>query len=289
MCNIEIHSTMKYKINNLALVLFVLSTMVILGSTIDAFAVDPDGRGEDGSGILEACLNAMDPPNFFPCDTADEWSGGNISTGGGYKEGSSIPMRVDITGLEDAPYQQVIFEYQITKIQGGDVQHAFDYITSFNNNDDPHPCLVAHNSTELEACDNWEWDSIVIPTPASTTVGINTTTTILDQPGYSFDLLTDSEKSFYIFSPNGTTIDITGIGYVSGHEGDPSNSQNSQLTQLYVNYTTNSPDVIAAFGLHVASPNMWDLPATVIDGKGFHIDCTSIHSGGGCTGPGHES
>ena len=92
---------MKYKTLNIALVLFVLSTTVIFSSAIDAFAADPDGRGSSGVGSIEACLNAGQPPNFWPCDTADEWSGGNITNEAGYREGSSIPVRVDITGLEN--------------------------------------------------------------------------------------------------------------------------------------------------------------------------------------------
>ena len=57
---------MKYKINNLALVLFVLSTVIILGSAADAYAIT--------NGDIEACLNRPTLPNFPPCDKADEWN-----------------------------------------------------------------------------------------------------------------------------------------------------------------------------------------------------------------------
>jgi len=273
---------MKINGKDFALVLFVLSTILFLGSTVDAYA---DVRGGSGTGSIEACLNAGQPPNFFPCDTDVEWKGGNITNDAGYKEGSSIPMRVDITGLDNSTdvYNVLVIEYQITKIQSGDVQHAFDYITSFNNNDSPHPCLEL---LPREVCEDWEFATIAIPEPPiNTIVSINTTTTDQPQPAFSFNnSLNATQKLFYIFSPEGTMIDINSIGYVAGEEGDPGDTQNSQNTQLWVNYTGNSPDVIAAFGAHVASPVDWEFGADSITGKAFHFGCKEVHAGGGCSG-----
>ncbi|MGA0297293.1 MAG: hypothetical protein ACO3K2_08175, partial [Nitrosopumilaceae archaeon] len=124
---------MNYKTLNIALVLFVLSTTIIFSSAIDAFAADPNGRGSSGVGSIEACLNQGQPPNFWPCDTEDEWSGGNITNEAGYREGSSIPVRVDITGLEnntegaDAKFQELVISWDITKTQANIVKHTFDY------------------------------------------------------------------------------------------------------------------------------------------------------------------
>jgi hypothetical protein len=272
---------MKYKINNLVLVLFVLSTIVILGSTIDAFAADEDGRGDDGVGDIEACLNRPNLPNLAPCDMEDEWSGGNITFEASFREGASIPVRVDITGLEeseDVDFHTLVFDWDITKTQGNIIKHTFDYITSFDRNDRPHPCLEA---LPKEVCENWSSANFTIPAPSFNTV--NGTVNGTNQPIDSFNSLPIEERQFWMFSPNGTTIDIFDVDYV--FEGDPSFSgSNTETTQLFVNYTTTSTDVIAAFGAHIASPDDWDFHAVDVNGKSFQVGCEEIHSKGGCDG-----
>jgi len=76
---------------NLALVLFVLSTTLILGSTTNAYAAP-----NDPSGDFEACLNIE---GTVPCDVANEWGDGQISAKISYTEGESIPVMVNMTGL----------------------------------------------------------------------------------------------------------------------------------------------------------------------------------------------
>jgi len=280
-CNIEIHSEMDFINTKFALALLVLVSIVMFSSTIDAYAVDNTGRGSTGVGSVEACLNLGLPPNFSPCDTGVEWSGGNITNEASYKEGSSIPVRVDITGIETAaPWQKLVVGWDITKTQAGTVKHTFDYITSFDRNDDPHPCL---DSLPLDVCENWEKATIAIPVPnnsTSTMDGVNGTDF---QPKTSFESLPSDEKLFSLFVPKNSTIVIHDIGYVS--EGDPSFSGgNTEQTQLYVNYTTSSSHVIAAFGAHVASPNDWLNPATSVTGKSFQIECVEVKKNGGCDG-----
>jgi hypothetical protein len=282
---------MKYNSLNIALVLFVLSTTIILSSTINAYAADADGRGDSGVGSIEACLNAGQPPNFWPCDTADEWSGGNITNEAGYREGSSIPVRVDITSLEnstEAKFQELVVSWDITKTQGNIVKHTFDYITSFDRNDSPHPCLDA---LPLDVCENWVKDTIAIPAPgnlttsASTMDGVNGTNTnaTLGQPLSSFNSLPSNERLFTMFAPIGQNITINEIRYNS--EGDPSNTgSNTESTELWINYTSSSSHVIAAFGAHVASPDDWTQSAVSVNGKSFQIECDEVHAKGGCAG-----
>jgi len=273
---------MKYNNKKLALVLFVLSTTLILGSAIDAYAADPDGRGETGDGDIEACLNRPGLPNFPPCDNTDEWNGGNITFDATYKEGGSIPVRIDITDLEvneNVSYQKLIIGWHITKTQGGIIKHTFDYITSFDRNDNPHPCLVP--VTVGGPCEGFFSDSIDIPPPTVNT--IDGTTGDL-QPITSFNLLKDiGETKFWMYSPEGTFVDITSIGYVS--QGDPSFSgSNTESTQLFVEYTTDSTNVIAVFGAHISSPDDWDFHAVDVNGKSFQIECVEVKANGGCDG-----
>jgi len=277
---------MKYNRKNFALVLFVLSTTLVLGSSVNAYAADEDGRGEDGTGDIEACLNRPNLPDFPPCDNADEWKGGNITNEASYREGGSIPVRVDITGLEDSPdaeFHELVIGWDITKTQGNIIKHAFDYITSFDRNDRPHPCLEA---LPKDVCENWVNATIAIPAPGNLTSAANTLEGVNGtdpQPITSFDSLDADEKLFTIFAPNGETITINSIGYVS--EGDPSFSgSNTESTQLIVNYTTTSTNVIAAFGVHIASPADWNFHAVDVNGKSFQIECVEVHSQGGCSG-----
>ena len=145
---------MKYNNKNFALVLFVLSTTLLLGSAIDAFAA------EDGD--IEACLNRKMIPNFPPCDNADEWKGGNITNEASYKEGGSIPVRVDITDNKPLNSNVLKIGWDITKTQGGVIKHTFDYVTSFNYSTFAEPCLGGDPN---KVCENWDASSYDIPPP----------------------------------------------------------------------------------------------------------------------------
>jgi len=276
---------MKYNNKNFALVLFVLSTILILGSAIDAYAADPDGRGDSGDGDIEACLNRPGLPNFPPCDVDVEWDGGNITFEATYKEGQSIPVRIDITGLEvnpDVQFQNVTIGWDITKTQGGIIKHTFDYITSFNSTNRADPCL---GGDPKKVCDGWSFAKIEIPEPTNNT-SFNTNGTgnsNPEQPITSFTALDPDQKFFWMFSPPNTTIEILGISYVS--EGDPGeNGSNTESTQLTVSYNSTSTNVIAAFGAHIASPDDWDFHAVDVNGKSFQIECVEVKRQGGCDG-----
>jgi len=150
---------MKYNSKYFALVLFVLSTVLVLGSTVNAYAAAPTQVDQ------EACLNNF-TPDTNPCDTAVEWKGSNIQSDAEYVEGYSIPMRIDITGLdEDVDEHTLVIGWDLTKEQGGVINHVFDYITTYDFTDDPHPCLFAHNDTSDSKCTGWNSTSFPIPTP----------------------------------------------------------------------------------------------------------------------------
>ena len=128
---------MKYKINNLALVLFVLSTVMILGSTTNAFAVEPTGT--TGDGTMQGCLNDL----VGTCDTILEWKSQNIANGAFYFEGQPIPIRFDITNLDNATntIHEIIFEYDITEKTAGTIKHPFDYLVSYNATEPADACV----------------------------------------------------------------------------------------------------------------------------------------------------
>jgi hypothetical protein len=271
---------MKYKINNLALVLFVLSTTLIIGSVADAHATV---RGTTGTGSIEACLNLGQPPNFSPCDTSDEWSGGNITNSAGYQEGASIPVRVDITGLDNSTgvHNELVIGWDITKTQANTVKHTFDYITSYDRNDTPHPCLVLVGNP---VCAGYGMDSEDIPVPGSSGDPANFDNSTSVQPFDSFKILEGlGETKFWMFAEDGT-VTINEIKYLSEGNPAPSGTSNTESTQLWINYTTTSPHVIAAFGAHIASPADWEHAAVSVDGKSFQIECVEVKDNGGCDG-----
>jgi hypothetical protein len=106
-------------------------------------------------------------PDTNPCDTPVEWKGSNIQSDAEYVEGFSIPMRIDITGLDTTIDEHtLVIGWDLTKQQNGVIYHVFDYITSYDFTDDPHPCLVLHNNTLDSKCTGWKFDSF--PTPAPT-------------------------------------------------------------------------------------------------------------------------
>jgi hypothetical protein len=183
---------MKYNSKYFALVLFVLSTTLVLGFTANAFAAAPTQVEQ------EACLNAF-TPDTNPCDTADEWKGSNIHINAEYVESFSIPMRIDISGLDTTlETHELVIGWDLTKQQNGVIHHVFDYITTFDFTDDPHPCLFLHNETSDSKCTGWNSDSF--PTPAPT-ISTSTDTIGGPQPTTSWNNLNSTEvQEIFLFS-----------------------------------------------------------------------------------------
>jgi len=252
-----------------ALVLFVLSTTIILGSAVDAYAAP--------SGDIRVCLNNINGD----CVDDGTWDGkGNLAKadGAAYEEGESIPIIIDITGVTPNTPQKLIIDWDITKPQGGITKHTFDFITSFDRNDNPDPCFLPDFSA---GCLSGPGAEIDIPTPKGTTTGTQPDGTI-SQPDTTFDdVLGDAEKKFKMFVPSGS-ITITGFGIIPT-EGDPGLTT-KQTTQFFVDYTTSATHVIAAFGVHIASSEDWVNAASTVNGLGFRVGCvsTEVDGAGGC-------
>ena len=267
-----IHNTMTNNNKKLSILLFVLSTTMILGSSIDAYAAP--------SGDFEACLNAV---GTVPCDTdgsggsADEWNDGQITNEITYTEDQSIPARVDMTGLTgDGTTVHELEVYWHTTKASNDVSHTFDFITTFDNNDDPHPCLVAHDDSSDVICSGFGSDTIPIPDPTgNTNIG---TVGGLSQPITGFTSLDTAEEQVFTMFAEGGTVDIQSIEYTLE---EPPTGQ--ATTQLKVTFTSTSTHVIAAYGAHLASPEDWELTSSQITGKPYQFGCVGV-DGGSCTG-----
>jgi hypothetical protein len=262
---------MKNKNKNMVFSLFVLSTVMILGSTADAFA-DHVLDGTTGDGTLEGCLNVVDDSS---CNSTDEWKSQNISRDAFYFEGEPIPIRFDITNLDNATasIHEIIFEYDITEKTGGTIKHPFDYILSYNATEAANACV---GPDFVNGCVS-DSETILLQTAVTT----DQTKDSISQPDTSFSLWEDDQKEFYMFAPNGETIEIHHITYLQ--EGNPGNGgSQTETNQMQVIFETSSSHVVAAFGVHLGNPNEWEHGAGELTGKNFQISCGSVN-GNNCT------
>jgi hypothetical protein len=265
---------MKYNRINFALVLFVLSTIIILSSATDAFAAAPTQVDQ------EACLNNF-TPDTNPCDTNDEWKGSNIQGNAEYVEGSSIPMRIDIRNLDtDLFNHTLVIGWDTTKEQAGVINHIFDYITTYDFTNDPHPCLVAHNNASDSKCTGW--NSTSFPIPPLTFSTNSSTVDELDQPTTSWNNLNSTEvQEIFLFSQNATLLNIKNVTYVD--EGDPSGeASNSEGASISITFETDSSHVILAYGQHIASPEDWINTAGSVSGQSAQVRCEEYNGNSGC-------
>ncbi|MGD8637881.1 MAG: thrombospondin type 3 repeat-containing protein, partial [Nitrosopumilaceae archaeon] len=247
----------------LAFAIFVISTTLVFGSSLFAYAA-PGIVGDFG-----ACLNNL---GSSPCDTATEWDDGQISNYISYTEGESIPTRVDISNLPGDESIHTLTVFWDTTKSDESIHHTFDYITTYDNNDDPHPCLVAHGNPD-NICDGWTISTIPIPDPgANTDVG---TKGGLLQPLSAFQELDSSEEQvFTMFAENGT-VDILSISYTLE---DPLTGQ--ARTELTVTFSSTSTHVVAAYGTHLASPAIWESTASDVTGKPYTFGCEALDVSG---------
>src|SRR6476620_4478396 len=117
----------------LAITAMALSAVAQKNSSFRVFA--PENVGYR----LEQCANGgrAIPQVQDPCNTANEWVTGIVNNSKAhYREGDSVPYRLNITGLTPGVPTYVTFGWDTTK--GG--KHAIDYITSYDkteNNSNP--------------------------------------------------------------------------------------------------------------------------------------------------------
>jgi len=266
---------------NLAFVLFVISATLILGSTTNAYAGGPSPP-DDGSGDLEACLNGVNGDQI--CDTTDEWTGQNISKDVQYVLGESIPIRVDITldtdELGPGFSHELRVDIDVTKKQGMDINHTFDYFTSFDRNDTPNPCFDIGFPLGCVLVDGLglgpSSSATIDPPIKNTDVGIVSVEIGAMQPKDSFNALPPGEKLFWMFVPSDKTVEIIDISYFS--EGDPTLESKTVLSVIF---TTTSSKVVAAFGAHLASSNDWKFTAADVEGQPYKVSCVEVN-GGNC-------
>jgi len=230
---------------------------------------------------LEQCANGgrSTPQVQDPCNVSSEWVTGIVNNSKAhYREGDSVPYRLNITGLAPNIPTFVTISYDSTK--GG--KHAIDYITSYDKTEnasnplgptqaipcagiDPLICPIANIAGD---------DSFPIPADPNVTAA-----------GPAFPQET-AGQSIKIWGG-----DITGLGHPTVCDGDTSVLDNANPyllcgtyagnsnTQVTIFFTPTGSEVVLAWGGHIAKRLDWGVNngATSISGAPFH---TGLITGG---------
>ncbi|MFE3849479.1 hypothetical protein ACFX5D_16085, partial [Flavobacterium sp. LB3P45] len=202
-----------------------------------------------------------------------DWINGNLnSSQAHYGEGWSIPYRMTMEGLSSGAHELII---QWDTRKSG--QSALDYITNYDNIDNPAGSHFANFSHYQEVIDP-TIDPVIpglgapstFPIPAPSSLG----SSILGQPTASFNALPTAKKQMTIY--NGT---ITSISYVS--QGSLANSD--ATTSLKITFTTTNPTVVLAWGGHIAAEIDWGLGGggSTISGSPYHTSLVGLDGGSG--------
>jgi hypothetical protein len=233
---------------------------------------------------LEQCANGgrSVPQVQDPCNTASEWVTGIVNNSKAhYREGDSVPYRLNITGLAPGVPTYVTFGWDTTK--GG--KHAIDYITSYDRTE---------NASNPQG-----------PTQAIPCAGIDPAICPIGNIAgdNSFPIPADPNYSGAIPAPNfpqetaGQSIKIWGgtiIGLARpaacGDDSSPiPDNVNPYLvcgtyagdssTGITVRFTPTGSEVLLAWGGHIAKRLDWGVNngATSISGAPFH---TGLITGG---------
>jgi len=207
-----------------------------------------------------------------PLNPAD-WVNGNAGPSNAhYAEGYSIPYRMHVTGLSSGSHVLVI-EWD-TKDQNG---HAIDYITHYNNMDNPAGSHMATFNHAAEGINptlgiSGLGASSTFPIPAPSSVGSE----VAGQPAASFNALAPGLRLMTIYG--GT---ITAMNYTMQEAADATTA--STTTQLSITFTTTNSQVLLAWGGHIAAEYDWGAGrgATGVNGSPYHTRLISIDGSGG--------
>jgi hypothetical protein len=212
------------------------------------------------------------------------WINGNLGPSGAhFAEGYSIPYRMKIASLvgNSSTVHHLIIEWD-TKDQNG---HALDYITYYNNMDNPsgsHQANFSHATETIDPTFGTAFSGaptlFQIPMPSS--IGAE----VSGMPGQSFTDLPGAGRSN---NANATKMaiwggTITALTYVS--ENNQNATTASTKTSLDISFTSaNGSTALIAWGGHIAAEYDWGTGrgASKVNGSPYHMRLVSIDGKGG--------
>ncbi len=214
--------------------------------------------GQNPSANLDQIRNGSAASPISPAN----WVNGNAGAQQAhYLEGWSIPYRMLLENLTNGSSNVLVIEWDTRD----NSKHAIDFITSYNNMDNPggsHTGL-GHSS------------EIIDPTIGITGLGAPSTFPIpapnANVPSAYYLSLS---RQFTIY--NGT---ITNVAYVNQ---DALNTASAK-TRIAITFTANSAKVLIAWGGHIAAEYDWGTGqgATAINGSPYHTRLISLNGSGG--------
>ncbi len=201
------------------------------------------------------------------------WANGNAQgTNSHFREGESVPTRIELVDLTPNVPASVTFNINI--IQGSNVKHAFDFFTGANR--------IAETVNPLDGLSGYGPRSLFtfpIPNAGNTggvPAGYYDQTAIKMACQQTNDAGSPEKNSIWIY--NGT---VTGITYVWGNEEGTS----TQQTYCTVTFIPTATKVLLALGCHVAAENSvgcggWGIGngASAISGSPYHFHIQQICS-----------
>jgi hypothetical protein len=193
-------------------------------------------------------------------NTDNQWANGNINqSNSSYIEGESVPYRIIYTVTGPGPHTLSIeWDHRAT---GG--EHAIDYITTWNPNDNPNPCAGVTCGPGTS--------TFAIPVDPVVTAGFNQVDDGAPGPTGGDDIAQNPG----VFTLFGGTI--TGVGSENGANTYGYNNANPFLaikTHITVTFTTpGSTTVVLAWGGHIARQEDWGFnhSAGAVSGSDYHM------------------
>jgi hypothetical protein len=247
-----------------------LTTFVLSLAFFQAYSQSADlDQGENGS--------ATSPKTIF-------WQNGNLGPSGAhFAEGYSIPYRMRIASLvgNASTVHTLVIEWD-TKDQNG---HALDYITHYNNLDNPAGSHQANFHHAPEAVDPtagtaFSGSPLLYQIPAPSSVGA-------EKPGQPASSFNDLPTAAYTNKPDATKMAIWGgtiVDFLYLKEDNQNATTASTKTQLRIRFTSNNgATALLAWGGHIAAEYDWGTGrgASKVSGSPYHMRLVSIDGKGG--------
>jgi uncharacterized repeat protein (TIGR01451 family) len=222
--------------------------VVALAALAFALGVTLFGAGAAYANVgsdIDQCANGSGPPLLTTCT----WQNGDLNhTNSFYREGDSVPFRVDLTGLTAGSHTLII---QYDTVTSG--KHAYDYLTRYDRTiTGALPC----DGKPVAFCTGSGSDSGLIPLPSN------------PQP----TIAVSGNRFFTIWGGSITSVSNGGATDVAGEQ-----------QSVTVDFTSSADEVVVAWSGHVANEITWGEgnAAGAINGSPYHMRIISIDGSGG--------
>ncbi|HEY5947300.1 MAG TPA: hypothetical protein VIV40_17470, partial [Kofleriaceae bacterium] len=148
------------------------------------------------------------------------WQNGNLNENQAhFFEGESIPYRLRLSSLPVGTSHVVRIEWDTTQYQSSKVNHALDYVTSYDRTEtDAEPC------SGIAGCTSWTTSHWPIPIDANVTAGPD------GSIGTADDNITQVPGDFWLFG--GTITGVSAYTVSGSYDGTSQTAISISFTSL---------------------------------------------------------